>query len=79
MYLPGRLQNSHRNGGRVLLIFVADPRTGRLFRNMGKVYGRTPAQFAVDAVRRATEDAGLALADLDGLMVNPGTAPSTAT
>ena len=33
MYLPGRLQNSHRNGGRVCLIFVADPRTAQLFRN----------------------------------------------
>jgi acetyl-CoA acetyltransferase len=39
---------------------------------MGKVYGRTPAQFAADAVRRATADAGLTLADLDGLLINPG-------
>ena len=36
MYLPGRLQNSHRNGGRVFLIFVADPRTARLFRNFSR-------------------------------------------
>jgi acetyl-CoA acetyltransferase len=39
---------------------------------MGKVYGRTPAQFAADAVRRAAVDAGLAVADVDGLLVNPG-------
>jgi hypothetical protein len=36
MYLPGRLQNSHRNGGRVCLIFVADPRTAELFRNFSR-------------------------------------------
>jgi hypothetical protein len=36
MYLPGRLQNSHRNGGRVFLIFVADPRTAQLFRNFSR-------------------------------------------
>jgi hypothetical protein len=30
MLLPGGLQNSHRNGGRVFLIFVADPITVRL-------------------------------------------------
>jgi acetyl-CoA acetyltransferase len=39
---------------------------------MGKVYGRTAAQFAVEAIRGAAEDAGLALADIDGLFVNPG-------
>jgi cytochrome P450 family 135 len=31
MYLPGRLQNSHRNGGHVCLIFVADARTADLW------------------------------------------------
>ena len=31
--LPARLSNSHRNGGSAFLIFVADPRTVRLFRN----------------------------------------------
>jgi hypothetical protein len=30
MYLPGRLQNSHQDGGAAFLIFVADPRTARL-------------------------------------------------
>ncbi len=39
----------------------------------GKVYD-TPVGFAVDAVRLALDDAGLARDDLDGLLVNPGLA-----
>ncbi|WGX97782.1 thiolase family protein [Nocardioides sp. L-11A] len=39
---------------------------------MGKIYGRTPTQLAVEAISRAAEDAGLGLADIDGLYVNPG-------
>jgi acetyl-CoA acetyltransferase len=39
---------------------------------MGKVYGPTAAQFAGDAVRRAASDAGLALADIDGLLLSSG-------
>jgi acetyl-CoA acetyltransferase len=39
---------------------------------LGRVYGPTAAQFAADAVRLAAADAGLALADLDGLMVSSG-------
>ncbi|GAA5080877.1 acetyl-CoA acetyltransferase [Thermocatellispora tengchongensis] len=39
---------------------------------LGKVYGRTPAEFALEAVSRAAADAGLAPADIDGLLVNPG-------
>jgi len=38
----------------------------------GKVYGPSAVGFAVDAVRLALEDAGLAASDLDGLLVNPG-------
>src|ERR1041384_8589730 len=38
----------------------------------GKGYGNTPIGFAVDAVRLAREDAGLARTDLDGLLLNPG-------
>ncbi|MGW0948905.1 thiolase family protein [Streptomyces sp. NPDC002623] len=38
----------------------------------GKVYGRSAADFAADAVRRAAEDAGLALSDLDGLLTSSG-------
>jgi acetyl-CoA acetyltransferase len=39
---------------------------------LGRVYGRTPAQFALQAISRAAEDAGLSLNDIDGLLVNPG-------
>lgn len=39
---------------------------------MGKVYGRTAAQFAAEAVRRAVDDAGLVLDDVDGLLTNAG-------
>src|SRR6202012_2675498 len=38
----------------------------------GKVYGRTAAQFAAEAVRLAVTDAGLALGDVDGLLVSGG-------
>jgi acetyl-CoA acetyltransferase len=40
--------------------------------DLGKVYGRTPADFAADAVRRAAGDAGLRLADVDGLLTSSG-------
>jgi acetyl-CoA acetyltransferase len=40
--------------------------------DLGKVYGPTPSQFAADAVRQAAEDAGLALGDIDGLLVSSG-------
>jgi acetyl-CoA acetyltransferase len=39
---------------------------------VGKVYSRTPADFAADAVRRAVADAGLQLADVDGLLTSSG-------
>jgi acetyl-CoA acetyltransferase len=39
---------------------------------LGKVYGPTSAQFAATAVRRAVADAGLALADVDGLLTSSG-------
>ncbi|MEV0383169.1 thiolase family protein [Nonomuraea sp. NPDC050643] len=39
---------------------------------MGKVYGRTAAEFAADAVRRAVADAGLEPYDVDGLLTNAG-------
>ena len=41
---------------------------------LGKVYGKTPDEFAAQAVRSAASDAGLHLADLDGLLVSGGTA-----
>ncbi|QSE84840.1 thiolase family protein [Rhodococcus koreensis] len=37
---------------------------------VGKVFGRTARGFAADAVRLAVADAGLALGDIDGLLVN---------
>lgn len=40
--------------------------------DVGRVYGRTSAQFAGEAVRRAAADAGLALADIDGLLLSSG-------
>lgn len=39
---------------------------------LGKVYGRSPRRLAADAVRAAADDAGLPLADLDGLIVSTG-------
>ena len=38
----------------------------------GKVYGKTPLGFAVEAIRRALDDAGFEKNDLDGVLVNPG-------
>ncbi|MCV7282138.1 thiolase family protein [Mycolicibacterium flavescens] len=38
----------------------------------GKVYGKTAKQFAAEAVRLAAADAGLELADIDGLLVSGG-------
>jgi acetyl-CoA acetyltransferase len=40
--------------------------------DQGRVYGPSAVGFAVEAVRLALEDAGLAREDLDGLLVNPG-------
>src|SRR5579859_5057471 len=42
---------------------------------LGKVYGRSSRRLAAEAVRLAVADAGLGLADLDGLLVCPGIAP----
>lgn len=39
---------------------------------MGKVYGRTAAEFAADAVMLAVQDAGYELHDLDGLLISAG-------
>ena len=37
---------------------------------MGKVYGRTATDFAAEALALALDDAGLAKADVDGLLIN---------
>ena len=42
---------------------------------IGKIYGRSTADFAADAILRACRDAGLALSDLDGLLTNSGLTP----
>ena len=39
---------------------------------VGRVYDRTAPQFAADAVRLAAADAGLALGDIDGLLMTSG-------
>ena len=43
---------------------------------VGKVYGRSATDFAAEAVRLAVADAGIALTDLDGLLVSPGSTGS---
>jgi acetyl-CoA acetyltransferase len=42
---------------------------------MGKIYGRSTADFAADAILRACRDASLTLSDLDGLLTNSGLTP----
>ena len=42
---------------------------------MGKVYGRSPADFACEAIDLALEDAGLTASDVDGLLINAGITP----
>jgi acetyl-CoA acetyltransferase len=39
---------------------------------MGKVFGRSAADFAADAIALALDDAGLEKSDVDGLLVNAG-------
>lgn len=54
---------------------TASPRTaivGLGITEMGKVYGRSAVDFAVEAITTAVADAGLKLSDVDGLYVNPG-------
>lgn len=40
--------------------------------SLGRVYGLTPRRLAASAVRLAAADAGLALTDVDGLLICPG-------
>ncbi len=44
--------------------------TGLGITEMGKVYDRTTTDFAAEAIALALADAGLAAADLDGLLIN---------
>ena len=48
--------------------------TGLGLTDVGKVYDRSAGQFAAEAVRLAAADAGLAMADIDGLLVMSGLA-----
>ena len=41
--------------------------------DVGKVYERSATDLAAEAVRLAAADAGLAITDIDGLLVSPGT------
>ncbi len=40
--------------------------------SMGRVFGSSPRRLAASAVRLAATDAGMALSDLDGLLICPG-------
>jgi acetyl-CoA acetyltransferase/uncharacterized OB-fold protein len=40
--------------------------------SLGRVFGSSPRRLAAQAVRLATADAGMALAELDGLLICPG-------
>jgi acetyl-CoA acetyltransferase len=42
---------------------------------MGKVYGKSSVDLAVEAVRLALADAGLEVSDVDGLLINSGMMP----
>jgi acetyl-CoA acetyltransferase len=42
---------------------------------VGRVYGKTGPEFAADAVLNAVEDAGLKLADVDGVLMSIGIMP----
>ncbi|MEX2205550.1 MAG: thiolase family protein [Myxococcota bacterium] len=46
--------------------------TGLGMTELGRVYGRSATDFAIDAVLRALADAGLAKSELDGLLLNAG-------
>jgi acetyl-CoA acetyltransferase len=49
--------------------------TGLGITEMGRVYGRSTAWFAGEAIRLAVEDAGLRKDEIDGLLVNQGVTP----
>ena len=45
---------------------------------MGKVYGRTPSDFAAEAIALALDDAGLEAREIDGLLINANHSPELA-
>ncbi len=46
---------------------------------MGKIYGRSAADFAAEAIAFALDDAGLAKSDIDGLLINDSEAKARNT
>src|SRR5258708_5708714 len=46
--------------------------TGLGMTSLGRVYGSSPRRLAASAVRLAAADAGIALSDIDGLLICPG-------
>lgn len=46
--------------------------TGLGITDMGRIYGKTASEFALDAVRLALDDSGLEKSDIDGLLINAG-------
>src|SRR6266540_2846829 len=44
---------------------------------VGKVYGKTSFEFAAEALALAAADAGLAMSEIDGLLINPALTPPT--
>jgi len=62
-------RHNSRGGGRAARAPVI---AGLGMTEIGRVYGRSAGQFAADAIRAAVADAGLALADIDGLLTSAG-------
>ncbi len=59
------MSSTHHPSGRAAI-------TGLGMTELGRVYGRSATDFAVDAVLRAVADAGLDRSELDGLLLNAG-------
>lgn len=51
--------------------------TGLGMTPMGRVYGKSSTELAIEAIRLAIADAGLRKADIDGLLINAGITGST--
>jgi acetyl-CoA acetyltransferase len=69
---PGSLPGEPEDGPRAVRPGRRPVIAGLGMTELGKVYGRTPAQFAAQAVRLAVAEAGLRLGDVDGLLTSSG-------
>ena len=75
-----RKMGDHETGSDAMSVDVTEGRAmlgraaiaGLGISDTGKVYGRSAGDFAADAIRLAVADAGLALADVDGLLLSNG-------